>query len=135
MENFIFCAIHFIDYSLPYSHLPYLVILILHSVSISLPFSFFIQSCLWKLGVSLDKVLVWNTYCATWSWTPMVLLHLVTLKESQQLLPPNENYFLPSSAIRSGFRMSTTSKKGLFIAIAYTESQTFVAQTEVVLRQ
>ena len=39
--------------------------------------SFFNQSCLWKQGVSLGKVLIWNTYCIIWSWTPMVLLLLV----------------------------------------------------------
>ena len=38
---------------------------------------------------------------------------------------PNENYFLPSTTIRRGSRMHATSKKELFVAIAYTE---FVAQ-------
>ena len=41
-------------------------------------FHFFNQSCLYKLGVSLDKILIQNIYCIMWSWTPMVLLLLVT---------------------------------------------------------
>ena len=41
-------------------------------------FHFFNQSRLWKLGVSLDKTLIRNMYCIIWSWTPMVLLLLVT---------------------------------------------------------
>ena len=81
-------AIHFhlndfIDHSPSRSHLPYLVILILHCISTSLSLWFFNQSRLWKLGVSLDKVLIWNTYCFIWSWTLMVLLLLVTLQESR----------------------------------------------------
>ena len=35
---------------------------------------------------------------------------------------PNENYILPSTAIRSESRMPATSKKELFAVIAYTES-------------
>ena len=38
-----------------HSHSPYLVLLILHRISTSLTLSFFKQSHLWKLGVSLDK--------------------------------------------------------------------------------
>ena len=41
-------------------------------------FHFFNQSRHWKLGVSLDKTLIRNIYCIIWSWTPMVLLLLVT---------------------------------------------------------
>ena len=41
-------------------------------------FHFFNQSRLWKRGVSLAKMLIWNIYCIIWSWTPMVLLLLVT---------------------------------------------------------
>ena len=41
-------------------------------------FHFFNQSRLWKLGVSFDKILVWNIYCIIWSWTLMVLLLLAT---------------------------------------------------------
>ena len=41
-------------------------------------FHFFNQSCLWKLGVFLDKILIRNIYCIIWSWTPMVLLLLDT---------------------------------------------------------
>ena len=57
--------IHFIDHSPSHSHLLYLIILILHSYSTSLALSLFNQSCLWKLGVSLDKFLIWNAYCIT----------------------------------------------------------------------
>ena len=74
-----FHLIHFIDHSPSHSHLTYLVILTLNRYSTSL-------SRLSKLGVSLDKVLIRNTYCITWCWTPMVLLLLITLKESQQHL-------------------------------------------------
>ena len=52
--------IHFIDHSPFHSYLPYLVILKLH-YSTSFSLSFFNQSRVWKLGVSLDKVLIWNT--------------------------------------------------------------------------
>ena len=38
------------------------------------------------------------------------------------MLLPNENYFLPSTASRSGSRMPATSKKELFVEIAYSES-------------
>ena len=38
------------------------------------------------------------------------------------LLPPNENYFLPITAIKNWFKMPSTSKKRLFVAIADTES-------------
>ena len=117
-----FQFIHFIEHSPSYPHLPYLFILIRHRISTSLSFSFFKQSRLLKLGVFLDKVLIWNTYCITWSRTPIVLLLLVTLQESQQLLPQNENYFLPRTAISSGSRMLAKSKKKLFVAIAFTES-------------
>ena len=117
-----FHFIHFIEHSPSYPHLPFLFILIRHRISTSLSFSFFKQSSLLKLGVFLDKVLIWNTYCITWSWTPIVLLLLVTLQESQQLLPQNENYFLPRTAISSGSRMLAKSKKKLFVAIAFTES-------------
>ena len=65
------------------SHLPYLVILILHCYSTTLSPLLFNQSRLWKLGVSLDKALIWNTYPITWSWTTMVLLLIVNLEESQ----------------------------------------------------
>ena len=41
-------------------------------------FHFFNQSCLYKLGASLDKILIQNIYCIMWSWTPTVLLLLVT---------------------------------------------------------
>ena len=33
------------------------------------------------------------------------------------LLPPTENYFLPSTAIESRSKMPATSKKELFVAI------------------
>ena len=42
-------------------------------------FLFFNQSLLWKLGVSLDKTLILNTYCIIWSWTPKVSLLFFTL--------------------------------------------------------
>ena len=41
-------------------------------------FHFFNQSRLWKLGVSLNIILIRNIYCIIWSWTPMVLLLLDT---------------------------------------------------------
>ena len=41
-------------------------------------FHFLYQSRLWKLRVSLDKILIRNICCIIWSWTPMVLLFLVT---------------------------------------------------------
>ena len=36
------------------------------------------------------------------------------------LLPPYENYFLPSTVIRSGSRMPATSKKELLVTISHT---------------
>ena len=48
----------------------------------------------------------------------MVLLNFVILQESQQLLPPNENYFLQSTDIRSRSKMPATSKEEFFVAIA-----------------
>ena len=45
-------------------------------------FLFFNQSLLWKLGVSLDKTLILNTYCIIWSWTPKVSLLFFTLRVS-----------------------------------------------------
>ena len=38
------------------------------------------------------------------------------------MLPPHENYFLPSTVIRSGYRIPATSKKEPFVAKAYTKS-------------
>ena len=64
-----FHLIYFIDHSPSHSHSPYLVILTQYHISTSLSLSFFIQSVLWKLGVSLDKVLIWNAYCIIWNWT------------------------------------------------------------------
>ena len=61
-----FHLFHFTDHSPSHSHSPYLVLLIL-----------FNQSRLWKLGVSLDKMLISNIYFIFWSWTLMVLLLLV----------------------------------------------------------
>ena len=58
-----FHLIHFTDHSPPNSHSSYLVLLILHPISTSLCVSFSRQSCLWKLGVSLDKILIQNIYC------------------------------------------------------------------------
>ena len=52
----------------------------LHSTSLSL--SLFNQSCFWKLRVPLNKVSIWNTYCITWSWNPLVSLIFVTLLDS-----------------------------------------------------
>ena len=43
-------------------------------------FYFFNQSRLWKLRVSLDKILIRNIYCIIWNWTPMVLLSLLLHK-------------------------------------------------------
>ena len=64
-----FHLIYFIDHSPSHSHSPYLVILTQYHISTSWSLSFFIQSILWKLGVSLDKVLIWNAYCIIWNWT------------------------------------------------------------------
>ena len=58
-----FHLIHFTDHSPSHSHSPYLVLLILHRISTSLSLSFLNQSHLWKLGVSLDKILFRNVYC------------------------------------------------------------------------
>ena len=58
-----FHLIHFTDHSPSHSPSPYLVLLILHHISTSLSLSFFNQSCLWKLGVSLDKISIQNIYC------------------------------------------------------------------------
>ena len=58
-----FHLIHFTDHSPSHSHSPFLVLLILHRISPSLSLSFFNQSRLWKLGVSLDKILFRNIYC------------------------------------------------------------------------
>ena len=58
---------------------------ILKRYSTSLSISFVNQSCLWKLGMFLDQVLIWNTYCITLSLILMVLLLLVTLQESQHI--------------------------------------------------
>ena len=55
-----FHLIHFLDHSPSHSNSPYLV---LHRISTSLSLSFFNQYCLWKLGVSLDKILFRNIYC------------------------------------------------------------------------
>ena len=57
-----FHLIHFTDHSLSHSHSRYLVLLILHRISTSLSLSFFNQSRLWKLGVSLDKTLIQKIY-------------------------------------------------------------------------
>ena len=38
------------------------------------------------------------------------------------MVASNQNYFLLGTAIRSGSKMLVTSKKELFVAIAYTES-------------
>ena len=64
-----FHPIYFIDHSPSHSHSPYLVILTQYHISTSWSLSFFIQSVLWKLGVSSDKVLIWNGYCIIWNWT------------------------------------------------------------------
>ena len=58
-----FHLIHFTDHSPSHSHSAYVVLLILHRISTSFSLSFFSQSCLWKLGVSLDKILIRNIYC------------------------------------------------------------------------
>ena len=58
-----FHHIYFSDHSQSHSHSPYLVLLILHRISTSVPLSFLNQSRLWKLGVSLDKILIRNIYC------------------------------------------------------------------------
>ena len=64
-----FHPIYFIDHSPSHSHSPYMVILTQYHISTSWSLSFFIQSVLWKLGVSSDKVLIWNGYCIIWNWT------------------------------------------------------------------
>ena len=78
-----FHLIHRIDHSPSHSHLQYLVIIILNRYSTWLPLSLFSQSRLWKLRALLNKVLIWNLYCITWSWSPMVLLLFVTLQGVQ----------------------------------------------------
>ena len=76
-----FHLITYSDHSPFHLHLPCLVILILNHILNLLSSSY--QFCLQKLEVSLDKMLIWNTYCIIWSWTLMVLLLLDILQESQ----------------------------------------------------
>ena len=57
-----FPSYSFTDHSPSHSHSPYLVLLILHRISASLSLLFFNQSSHWKLGVSLDKILIRNIY-------------------------------------------------------------------------
>ena len=78
-----FYLLHFTDHSLSHSHLPYLVLLILHRIHCipnSLYLLLFNQSRLWKLGVSLDTILIQNMYCIISSWTRMLLLLFRTSK-------------------------------------------------------
>ena len=49
-------------------------------------------------------------------------LNKVTKKKKKKAASAKWNYFLPSTAIRKGSRVPATSKKELFVAIAYTES-------------
>ena len=84
-----FHLIHFIDHGLPHSHSTYLVILILHRILALLSLSFFNQSRLWKLWVSLDKVFISNTYCIIWSWTPMNYYSLLLYKNHNGCFPLN----------------------------------------------
>ena len=70
--------IHFTDHIPSHSHSTYLVLLMLHRISILLYLSFFKQPRLWKLGVSLDETIIRNIYCIIWSWIVMMLLFLAT---------------------------------------------------------
>ena len=65
---------NFTDHRPSHSHSLYLVFLILHRISTSLPLSFLSQSPLYKVGVSLNKVLIRNICYIIWNWTTMVLL-------------------------------------------------------------
>ena len=71
-----------------------------------------------KLRGVLDPLLLKNIrYYDFVIMTVQNWLHKLLLNSLRWLLPPNENYFLPSTAIRSGSRIPVTSKKELFAAI------------------
>ena len=82
-------------------HIHHVVLLILHRISTSLSLSFFRQSRLWKLGVSLDKILIRNIYCIILKLnsdgitTPCYLIRIATGKRLQhRRFPVNIAKFL-----------------------------------------
>ena len=95
-----FHLIYFTDHSLSHSHSPYLVLLILHRVSASLTPSFFNQSYSWKLGVSLDKILIQNIYYIILNLksdgitTPCHFIRITTIMVEESLFKLNFLYVI-----------------------------------------
>ena len=84
-----------------------------------------------KFKRNQKRITPWDIQLSSLTYLPNLLLNWF-----RWLLPQNENYFLPSTAIRSEYRIPVTSKKELFVAIAFTMTAIFekFCHTQLVLR-
>ena len=84
-----------------------------------------------KFKRNQKRITLWDIQLSSLTYLPNLLLNWF-----RWLLPQNENYFLPSTAIRSEYRIPVTSKKELFVAIAFTMTAIFekFCHTQLVLR-
>ena len=78
-----------------------------------------VKNCL-HMAIELNKI---HTNLQFVIITVKNYFHKCLLNYIRRLFPQNENYFLPSTAIRSGSRVFAASKKELFVVIAYSESK------------